>query len=398
MFFALSLQRFEYQGRKNHLKYSQRIISNLHIKIKKLSELLLISYFFCNFACKLRAAQKIMAKKNDIEKVETASIQPVEQIESLIITIRGKQVILDRDLARLYGVETRVLNQAVQRNIERFPEDFMFKLTKEEFDGLRSQIVTSNEEVLRSQNVTLEKEGIDLTSQIVISNKRGGQRYVSYAFTENGIAMLSSVLRSPIAIATNIHIMRAFNAMRHFIGSHAQVFQRLEVMERNQLALNAHQEELSAQVAENNKKIEEVFRRLDQGEAVPKEMVFFKGEFFVARVIFEKIVKSATKRVIIIDEYIDAATFEMLDVRAKGVMADIYSNGLHATLRDAHNKTVGVEPIQTHKWRNASHDRWIIADDTLYHCGHSLKDTGNKLSCIDMITSISADVVLNYVR
>ena len=130
----------------------------------------------------------------------------------------------------------------------------------------------------------------------------------------------------------------------------------------------------------------------------PVEQIFFKGEFFVARVIFEKIVKTATKRVIIIDEYIDAATFEMLDVRAKGVTADIYSNGLHATLRDAHNKTTGLEPIQTHKWRNASHDRWIIADDTLYHCGHSLKDTGNKLSCIDVITSISADVVLNYVR
>ena len=130
----------------------------------------------------------------------------------------------------------------------------------------------------------------------------------------------------------------------------------------------------------------------------PVEQVFFKGEFFAARVIFEKIVKTATKRVIVIDEYIDAATFEMLDVRAKGVTADIYSNGLHATLRDAHNKTTGLEPIQTHKWRNASHDRWIIADDTLYHCGHSLKDTGNKLSCIDVITSISADVVLNYVR
>ena len=342
-----------------------------------------------------------MAKKNDIAKAETTSIQPVEQIESLIITVRGKQVILDRDLARLYGVETRRLNEQVRRNIERFPEDFMFQLSKEEVvflrsqnatleisSNLKSQIVISNEEVLRSQNATLEKE--DMRGKHV--------KFLPYAFTENGIAMLSSVLRSPMAIATNIHIMRAFNAMRHFIGSHAQVFQRLEVMERNQLALNAHQEELSAQVAENNKKLEEVFKRLDAGDAVPKEAVFFNGDFFAARVIFEKIVKTATKRVIIIDEYIDAATFEMLDVRAKGVTADIYSNGLHATLRDAHNKTTGVEPIQTHKWRNASHDRWIIADDTLYHCGHSLKDTGNKLSCIDVITSISADVVLNYVR
>ena len=333
-----------------------------------------------------------MAKKNDIAKAEPASIQPVEQIESLIITVRGKQVILDRDLARLYGVETRVLNQAVQRNIERFPEDFMFKLTKEEAEASRSQIATLNGENMSSQFVTTSKDANGMSSQkAVTSPLKRPKSALPYAFTENGIAMLSGVLRSPMAIATNIHIMRAFNAMRHFIGSHAQVFQRLEVVERNQLAL-------TTQVAENNKKLEEVFKRLDAGDAIPKEAIFFNGDFFPARVLFEKIVKTATKRVIIIDEYIDAATFEMLDVRAKGVTADIYSNGLHATLRDAHNKTAGVEPIQTHKWRNASHDRWIIADDTLYHCGHSLKDTGNKLSCIDVITSISADVVLNYVR
>ena len=128
----------------------------------------------------------------------------------------------------------------------------------------------------------------------------------------------------------------------------------------------------------------------------PVEQVFFQGEFFTARVIFEKIVKTATKRVIIIDEYIDAATFEMLDVRAKGVTADIYSAGLHPTLRDAHNNTVGVEPIQTHKWRNASHDRWIIADDTLYHCGHSLKDTGKKLSAITLMGE-SPETILKQV-
>ena len=306
-----------------------------------------------------------MAKKNDIAKAETASIQPVEQIESLIITVRGKQVILDRDLARLYGVETRRLNEQVRRNIERFPEDFMFKLTKEEFDNLRSQIATSN--------------------------GRGGQRYVSYAFTENGIAMLSSVLRSPMAIATNIHIMRAFNAMRHFIGSHAQVFQRIEVLEQTQLSLVAFKEE-------TNRNFAEVFKRLDAGDAVPKEAVFFNGEFFEARVLLEKIIKTAKKRVVIIDAYIDAATFEMLDVRAKGVTADIYSSGLNATARDAHNSAPGREPIQTHKWKNPSHDRWLIVDDLLYLCGPSLKDAGKKLSAIDVITSISADVVLNYVR
>lgn len=165
--------------------------------------------------------------------------------------------------------------------------------------------------------------------------------------------------------------------------------------------LAAVEDRIDRKLQEHTSQIHELQEQVDffvRTSLPPVEQVFFKGEFFAARVIFEKIVKTATKRVIIIDEYIDAATFEMLDVRAKGVTADIYSNGLHATLRDAHNKTTGLEPIQTHKWRNASHDRWIIADDTLYHCGHSLKDTGNKLSCIDVITSISADVVLNYVR
>ena len=166
-------------------------------------------------------------------------------------------------------------------------------------------------------------------------------------------------------------------------------------------AVNQRLLHIENQLASQQKQLTDHQEKIDffvRTSLPPVEQVFFKGEFFAARVIFEKIVKTATKRVIIIDEYIDAATFEMLDVRAKGVTADIYSNGLHATLRDAHNKTTGLEPIQTHKWRNASHDRWIIADDTLYHCGHSLKDTGNKLSCIDVITSISADVVLNYVR
>ena len=150
-----------------------------------------------------------MAKKNDIVKATSVQLQQLENIENLIRVIRGKQVMLDRDLARLYGVETRVLNQAVQRNIERFPEDFMFQLSKEEFENWKSQIVISN-------------------------SIKMGARKLPYAFTENGIAMLSSVLRSQQAISINIQVMRAFNAMRHFIGSQAQVFQRLEVVERNQ--------------------------------------------------------------------------------------------------------------------------------------------------------------------
>ena len=129
----------------------------------------------------------------------------------------------------------------------------------------------------------------------------------------------------------------------------------------------------------------------------PVEQVFFEGEFFEARVLLEKIIKTAQKRVIIIDAYIDAATFEMLDVRAKGVTADIYSDSEHKTLRVAHNASAGVQPINTHKWSTASHDRWLIVDDRLYHCGHSVKDLGKRLSAI-MLMGESPEAILNHVK
>ena len=327
-----------------------------------------------------------MAKKNEIAKVESASIQPLENIENLIHVIRGKQVMLDVDLARLYGVETKRLNEQVKRNIERFPEDFMFQLTREEAESSRSQFATLNEdgELSRSQFATLNGRGHNI-------------KHLPYAFTENGVAMLSTVLRSQQAININIQIMRAFNTMRHFIATNAQVFQRLEVIEHTQLSLVAHQEELAAHQTSTDQKLEEVFHRLDEGAATPKEAIFFEGQFFEARVLLEQIIKTATKRVIIIDGYIDAATFEMLDVRAKGVTADIYSDSEYKTLRDSHNASKGKQPVNTHKWSKSSHDRWVIIDDTLYHCGHSVKDLGKKLSAI-MKMEWNPEVVLKEVK
>ena len=222
-----------------------------------------------------------MAKENDITLAASQQLQPLEHIENLILVIRGRQVMLDRDLARLYGVETKRLNQQVQRNLERFPEDFMFQLTKEEAEVSRTQFATLDNDYtnLRSQNATSNEDSS--RSQFATLNGRGQNiKYLPYAFTENGIAMLSSVLRSPMAIATNIQIMRAFTAMRHFIASNAQVFQRLEIMEHNQLALNAHQEEISSHLAENDKKFEEVFRRLDDGSVQPTQRIFYDGEIF----------------------------------------------------------------------------------------------------------------------
>ena len=168
----------------------------------------------------------IMVKKSEIAKADAAQLQPLENIENLIHVIRGKQVMLDRDLARLYGVETFRLNEQVKRNKERFPDDFMFQLSKDEFENWKSQIAISiPTENMSSQNARTSNP--DMLSQIAMTSaKRRPLSALPYAFTENGIAMLSGVLRSQQAININIQIMRAFNAMRHFIASNAQVFQR----------------------------------------------------------------------------------------------------------------------------------------------------------------------------
>ena len=313
-------------------------------------------------------------------------MQPLENIENLIQVIRGKQVILDRDLARLYRVETFRLNEQVKRNIERFPEDFMFQLSKEEFENWKSQFAISNkDEFSRSQIVTLNDDSkdlrsqfatsnvnsINLTSQIVISNGRGGQRYLPYAFTENGIAMLSSVLRSPIAIATNIQIMRAFTAMRRFIAANAQVFQRLEVIEHTQLSLAAHQEEA-------DKKFEEIFRRLDDGSVTQKQGIFYDGQIFDAYVFITERVREAKKRIVLIDNYIDESVFTILDKRTQGTKAKVYTKNLTPQLSlDLEKHNAQYAPIEIEPF-DRSHDRFLCIDDTVYHIGASLKDLGKK--------------------
>ena len=189
--------------------------------------------------------------KIDVTKCDNHEL--AGNIEPLIKVIRGQQVMLDKDLAMLYGVEAKVLNQAVKRNVERFPNDFRFQLTKEEC--LRSQIVTLN-----------EKQGQHL-------------KYMPYAFTEQGVAMLSSVLRSKTAIVVNIQIMRAFVSMRHFMVNNASMFSRLETIEYHQLEILQHQQDTDKHFQESDKRIEEVFRRLHEGNAKPKQGVFYTASF-----------------------------------------------------------------------------------------------------------------------
>ncbi|MEE0922352.1 MAG: ORF6N domain-containing protein [Paludibacteraceae bacterium] len=329
-----------------------------------------------------------MAKQTQQELIPTTeqtTNNQLLQIEPLIRIIRGQQVLLDSDLAILYGVETKRLNEQVKRNIERFPDDFMFQLTKVELvnlksqiatssatnDSLRSQIVTLNTEnySIRSQNATLNA-GTNLKSQIVTSS-HGGARKLPYAFTENGIAMLSSVLRSPIAIQVNIRIMRAFTAMRQFIASNAQIFQRLDVMEQNQLAIVAHQ-------TETDHKLEEVFRRLDSGNVQPHQGIFYDGQIFDAYTFINDRIREATTRIILIDNYINDSVLTILSKRVDKVAATIYTKKPTAQLQlDIQKHNAQYPPISVIEF-DRSHDRFLCIDETVYHLGASIKDLGKK--------------------
>ena len=302
-----------------------------------------------------------MAKQTQKELIlttEQTTNNQLLQIEPLIRIIRGQQVLLDSDLAILYGVETKRLNEQVKRNIERFPDDFMFQLTKVELINLKSQIATSSaiENSPRSQ---------------IVTSSHGGVRYLPYAFTENGIAMLSSVLRSPIAIQVNIRIMRAFTAMRQFIAANAQIFQRLDVMEQNQLAIVAHQ-------TETDHKLEEVFRRLDSGNVQPHQGIFYDGQIFDAYTFINDRIREATTRIILIDNYIDDSVLTILSKRADKVAATIYTKKPSVQLQlDIQKHNAQYPPIEVITF-DRSHDRFLCIDETVYHLGASIKDLGKK--------------------
>ena len=294
-----------------------------------------------------------MAKDDSVAKLGNQQLPVENKVESLIRVIRGKQVMLDRDLAELYGVETRRLNEQVKRNIERFPEDFMFQLTKEEFENWKSQFATSNSIVM-------------------------GARKRPYAFTEQGVAMLSGVLKSSTAFEENIRIMRAFVSMRHFMVNNAVIFQRLETIEFNQLESNKVQAKILAHQEVQDHRIDEIFRRLDEGMYKPKQGIFFDNQIYDAYSFVSELVKSAKQRIILIDNYVDETVLTLLDKREDTVSAIIYTQQISRQLRldvDRHNSQ--YPPIEISVFRR-SHDRFLCIDDTVYHVGASIKDLGKK--------------------
>lgn len=298
-----------------------------------------------------------------------------QNIEQLIYVIRGFQVMLDSDLAMLYGVETKVLNQAVKRNINRFPDDFMFQLTQEEAIGSRSQIVTLNgkETTSRSQIVTLNEEQTDSRSQIATLKTKRGQniKYLPYAFTRNGIAMLSSILRSQTAVDVNISIMRAFTVAQQFFAANAQMFQRIEVIEHSQLALTTRQED-------TDKKVEQILKRLDDKNTTPTQGIFFDGQIFDAYTFVSDLIRSAKKSIVLFDNYVDDTVLTMLDKRGAKVSATIYTQKIKQQLSlDLAKHNAQYQPIEVKQFDKV-HDRFLCIDNTVYHIGASLKDLGRK--------------------
>ncbi len=258
-----------------------------------------------------------------------------ENIKNKIFTIRGKQVMLDSDLAQLYEVSTKRLNEQVKRNIERFPEDFMFKLTKIEWDNLKSQIATSN---------------------------WGGRRKLPNVFTEQGISALSGVLHSKTAVKVNIAIMRAFVGMRKFFMDNASLFQRLDRLEIKQL--------------ETENKVERIINALENNKIKYDEGIFFEGQIFDAYEFVSKIIKDAKKSIILIDNYIDESVLTLFS-KNQNIDIKIYTKNFTKQLQlDLKKYNSQYKPIEIFRF-DKSHDRFMIIDNIdVYHFGASLKDLG----------------------
>lgn len=268
-------------------------------------------------------------------------------IENKIYIIRGQQVMIDRDIAQLYGVETRVLNQAVKRNEDRFPEEFCFQLDDSEFENWISQIVISNSEKM-------------------------GLRKKPYAFTEQGIAMLSAVLKSETAVKMSIQIMKAFVAMRKFMLLNAQVFQRLDNIEKHQLT--------------TDNKIEELFDRMDKYKIEDKQGIFFQGQIFDAYSKFESFIAQAKTEIILIDGYVDLTVLDRLAKKKKNVTVEIYTDAKTKLTAQDVQKFNAQYPQLNLNYTSKMHDRFLIIDKkTLYHIGASLKDLGKKCFAFEVL-------------
>lgn len=264
-----------------------------------------------------------------------------KDIKNMIYTFRDQQVMVDSDLARLYQVTTGNLNKAVKRNLSRFPEHFCFQLTEHEYKNLRFQNGSSSS-----------------------NNNYGGRRYMPYVFTEQGIAMLSAVLKSDIAVEVSVKIMNSFVEMRRFLLSNQELFSRLDRIEIKQL--------------ETDRKFEEVFNYIAANTEV-KQNIFFNGQIYDAFSFIVGLIRKAKKKIILIDNYVDVNTLNILCKKSQGVDVVIATAGKGSlSAKDIIKFNAQYSKLSV-KTTTDFHDRFLVIDKTeVYHIGASIKDAGKK--------------------
>ena len=297
-----------------------------------------------------RTKEIVVQENNEKSYMETSE----EAIKNLIYVIRGQQVMLDSDLAMLYQVETKVLNQAVKRNLPRFPESFRFQLNKEEFTNLKSQIVTSSS---------------------CDDSNYGGRRKLPYVFTEQGIAMLSAVLRSDVAIQVSIKIMNTFVEMRHFMANSSLVLNRINEIEVKQLTYQKEADE----------KFDKIFTYISEHEEVSQK-IFFEGQIYDAFSLLTELTAKAKKEIVLIDNYVDVGTLNILAKKPENVKVQIYTVK-RTRLSPADINIFNQQyPTLLVDYTEEFHDRFLIIDGILaYHVGASFKDAGKKCFAINRI-------------
>lgn len=294
-----------------------------------------------------------MSSKNSKDLIRTADIQ------SQIFSVRGVQIMIDRDLANLYQVDTKVLNQAVKRNINRFPEAFRFQLTKNE----KIELVTNCDRLASLKHSSTNP----------------------YVFTEQGVAMLSAILKSNVAVNISIQIIQAFVEMRKFLQNNAYIFQRLDQVELKQL--------------KTDEKLEQILKALEAGKPEPTQGIFFDGQIFDAYAFASGLIKKAKTEIILIDNYIDESTLTHLGKKAKTVKVQLFTKSINKTLAlDVKKANEQFGNFHVHELKS-SHDRFLIIDQKeLYHLGASLKDLGKKWFAFSKMDGMIETILANLLK
>ena len=276
-------------------------------------------------------------------------------LKNKIYTIRGVQVMLDSDLAEIYGYSTKAFNQQVKNNIEKFDEDFMFQLTKEETDYLRSKFLTANISTM--------------------------SRSLPYAFTEQGIYMLMTVLKGELAVKQSKTLIRLFKQMKDFVLTNSQLFAEIDSIKKHLIESDLHHKE-------NDKRIDELFTLMDKYKIEEKQGIFFQGQIFDAYAKFESFIQSAKKEIVLIDGYVDLTVLERLAKKKKGVNVLLYTDSKTKITNLDVQKFNAQYPTLTLNFTSKMHDRFLIIDNSvLYHIGASLKDLAKKCFAFEILDS-----------